>query len=118
MGDVLLQEAAQRLQGCVRKSDTVGRIGGDEFVIVLPGIEDDVYALAVAEKIRHSLNQPFDPEGCRSRLISASIGVAIYPEHGSSEIELIRNADDALYRAKNSGRNGVRLYQPAKPHEQ
>ncbi|MDU0459918.1 MAG: GGDEF domain-containing protein [Geobacteraceae bacterium] len=118
VGDILLQEAAQRLQACVRKSDTVGRIGGDEFVILLPGIEDDAYALAVAEKIRQSLSQPFDPQECQYRMISASIGVAVYPDHGSSEIELIRNADDALYRAKESGRNGVRLYQPAKAHGQ
>jgi len=118
VGDILLQEAAQRLQACVRKSDTVGRIGGDEFVILLPGIDDDAYALTVAEKIRHSLSQPFDPEGCRSRVISASIGVAVYPEHGSNEIELIRNADDALYQAKDSGRNGVRLFHPAKTPEE
>lgn len=118
VGDILLQEAAQRLQACVRKSDTVGRIGGDEFVILLPGIEDDAYALAVAEKIRQSLSQPFDPQECQYRMISASIGVAVYPDHGSCEIELIRNADDALYRAKESGRNGVRLYQPAKAHGQ
>ncbi|RII29699.1 MAG: hypothetical protein CXR30_10265 [Geobacter sp.] len=113
VGDILLQEAAQRLQSCVRKSDTVGRIGGDEFVIVLPGIEDDRYALAVAEKIRHSLNQRYDLDGCRCQMLSASIGIAIYPDHGANEIELVRNADDAMYQAKDNGRNGVKLFQPA-----
>lgn len=112
VGDFLLQEVAQRLQTCVRKSDTVGRIAGDEFVIVLPGIEDDQYALAVAEKIRHSLSQPFDLDGYQCQAISCSIGIAIYPDHGSNEIELTRNADNTMYQVKDSGGNGVKLFQP------
>jgi diguanylate cyclase (GGDEF)-like protein/PAS domain S-box-containing protein len=114
VGDIMLQEVAQRLQTCVRKSDTVSRIGGDEFVVVLPGIEDDHYALAVAEKIRHSLSQPFDLNECQSQMITTSIGIAIYPDHGSNEIELTRNSDDAMYQAKESGRNSVKLFHPAK----
>ncbi len=112
VGDLLLQGVAKRLQTCVRKSDTVGRIAGDEFVIVLPGIEDDNYALAVAEKIRHSLCQPFELDGCQSQVISTSIGIAIYPDHGSNGIELTRNADYAMYQAKDSGRNGIKLFKP------
>jgi len=111
-GDLLLQEAARRLTACVRKSDTVGRLGGDEFVVVLPGIESERDALALAEKIRQALNEPFDLSGNGCRSISSSIGVAIYPDHGLSEIELSRNADDAMYRAKACGRNRVQLFQP------
>lgn len=113
VGDLLLKAAAQRLQACVRKSDTVGRVGGDEFVVVLPAIEDERYALALAEKIRQSLSQPFDLDGYQCQAVSCSIGVAIYPDHGRNEIELIRNADDAMYLAKARGRNGVNLFQPA-----
>lgn len=113
VGDLLLKAAARRLQACVRKSDTVGRVGGDEFVVVLPAIEDERYALALAEKIRQSLSQPFDLDGYQCQAVSCSIGVAIYPDHGGNEIELVRNADDAMYQAKARGRNGVNLFQPA-----
>ncbi|MDD2734629.1 MAG: sensor domain-containing diguanylate cyclase [Desulfuromonadaceae bacterium] len=111
VGDFLLQRVAQHLRTCVRKSDTVGRIAGDEFVVVLPGIVDDHYALAVAEKIHQSLNQPFDLDGCHFQAISSSIGIAIYPDHGTNEIELLRNADYAMYQAKDSGRNRVTIFQ-------
>jgi len=112
VGDLLLQKVALRLEACVRKSDTVGRVSGDEFVVVLPSIEDDRYVMALAEKIRHSLSMPFDLEGGKCLTISSSIGVAIYPEHGSDEIELLRNADDAMYLAKDGGRNRIKLFQP------
>jgi diguanylate cyclase (GGDEF)-like protein/PAS domain S-box-containing protein len=113
MGDLLLQAVALRLQACVRKSDTVGRMGGDEFVVVLPSIDDDRYVMALAEKIRQSLCQPFDLNGYHCDAVSSSIGIAIYPDHGSNEIELARNADDAMYQAKANGRNGVTLFHPA-----
>ena len=85
---------------------------GDEFVVVLPDIEDDSLAMAVADKIRDSLGQPFDLNEYQSHTISSSIGVAIYPDHGLTEIELTRHADHAMYRAKGSGRNAVMLFQP------
>lgn len=110
-GDLLIQAVARRLQSNVRKSDTVGRLAGDEFVVVLPDIEDDSFAMAVADKIRDSLCQPFDLNEYQSHAISASIGVAIYPDHGLNEIELTRSADNAMYGAKGSGRNQVRLFQ-------
>jgi diguanylate cyclase (GGDEF)-like protein/PAS domain S-box-containing protein len=113
LGDLLLQTVAQRLQACVRKSDTVGRLGGDEFVVLLPGIEDERYAMAVAEKIRHALSEPFDLNGYHCDTVSSSIGVAVYPNHGANEIELTRHADDAMYQTKAKGRNGVTLFQPA-----
>lgn len=108
VGDLLLRDAAKRMEACVRNADTVGRLGGDEFVVLLPFIEEERDALLVAEKIRHALNLPFDFDG-RNRLISASIGVAVFPEHGSDELKLSQSADAAMYLAKEDGGNRVRL---------
>lgn len=108
MGDALLQKAAQRLSGCVRQSDTVARLGGDEFVVLLPVVEGPADALAVAEKIRHALHATFELDGHVVQ-ISASMGVALYPEHGVDELALTHNADVAMYAVKAHGRNGVRL---------
>lgn len=113
VGDLLLKAAAKRMQECVRESDTVGRIGGDEFVVLLPTMEHVQDALLVAEKIRLALNQPFELPEIQRLDISSSTGIAIYPDHGSDEIQLAKNADDAMYQAKEHGRNTVRLYQPA-----
>jgi len=113
VGDLLLKAVAQRIQDCVRETDTVGRIGGDEFVVLLPIIEEVQDALLVAEKMRLSLSQPFELAGHPSLNISSSTGVAIYPEHGGDEIELSKNADDAMYIAKARGRNMVQLFQSA-----
>jgi diguanylate cyclase (GGDEF)-like protein len=87
----------------------VARIGGDEFIVLLPLIESQENALVVAEKIRAELHLPFTLAG-ENQHISSSIGVAIYPDHGGDENTLIKNADTAMYRAKNGGRNTVRLY--------
>lgn len=111
VGDLLLKEVAKRLQYCVRGSDTASRMGGDEFVVLLLTIEEEQDAMMVAEKIRHEINQPFELAG-HSLHISSSIGVAIYPEHGSDEDQLLKNADTAMYHSKKSGRNSVELYQP------
>lgn len=108
-GDLLLTAAAQRMQACVRDADTVGRLGGDEFVILLTEIEQNQDALLVAEKIRSALNQIFELEG-RNLIISASIGVAMYPEHGNDELTLAWSADAAMYQAKEDGGNRVRLF--------
>lgn len=110
VGDLLLKEVAKRMQNCVRESDTVARIGGDEFVVLLPSIDTESDALLVAEKIREALNQPFELAG-KSLSISSSTGIAIYPEHGTDELQLSKNADKAMYRVKKSGRNKVQLYQ-------
>ena len=109
VGDLLLQAAANRMRECVRASDTVGRIGGDEFVVLLHRIEDETDALTVAEKIRQTLCRPFELAGQRLE-ISCSIGIAIYPEHGADEKELSQSADSAMYCAKQEGRNRVRLF--------
>ena len=108
-GDLLLKEVARRMQECKRESDTVSRMGGDEFIMLLPSIEKEQDAIVVAEKILLALNQPFALDGHVLQL-SASIGIAIYPEHGSEEKQLVKNADIAMYHAKKNGRNNVLLY--------
>lgn len=106
VGDQLLKQVARRLQDSVRTSDTVGRIGGDEFVILMPELQDISDAHGLAEKIRKALDQPFFVDGHQLN-ISCSLGIAIYPEHGKDEISLAKSADSAMYRAKESGRNSV-----------
>lgn len=109
IGDLMLKEVAKRMLACLRESDSAARIGGDEFVVLLPLLEAQSDAFAVAEKIRHALFQPFELAG-HSLNISSSIGVAVYPEHGSDEKTLLRNADTAMYFAKASGRNNVMIF--------
>jgi diguanylate cyclase (GGDEF)-like protein len=102
MGDWLLASVATRMLGCVREADTIGRIGGDEFVVLLASIEQAQDAVLVAEKIRATLKKPFEGEGLTLH-ISASIGVAIFPEHGDSDMSLSRSADKAMYQSKARG---------------
>ena len=109
IGDLVLMSIAQRLQAAVRESDTVARIGGDEFVVLLPVIESKLDASTVAEKIRVALEQPFEINGKRIQ-IGCSVGIAVYPEHGGDEISLMKNADTAMYRAKQNGRNNVQMF--------
>ncbi len=103
-GDHLLQQFAQRLQQQLRKSDTMARIGGDEFVVVLPELESLEGAAVVARKLIDSLQAPFE---CGENIIpaSTSIGLAIYPADGDDALSLMKRADAALYRAKRNGRN-------------
>lgn len=110
-GDELLQAVAQRLRACVRESDTVARIGGDEFVVLLPVIKAVQDATRVAEKIHATLKQPFTLVKGETVNISSSTGVAIYPEHGRDEAELTRHADAAMYQAKANGRDRFLLFQ-------
>ena len=105
-GDALLIEVARRLQASVRVSDTVGRIGGDEFVVLLLGSDTDAHVLQIAENIRHALMKPVKYEGV-DLVSSASIGIAMHPTHGEDVTELMRRADAAMYQAKTSGRNTV-----------
>lgn len=112
VGDLLLRAVARRMQQCVREADTIGRVGGDEFEVLLPSIDDAEQALVVAEKIRQAMNQPFELTGGYVVSISSSSGVAIYPEDGEDESTLSRAADAAMYRAKALGRDNVQFYQP------
>ncbi len=111
VGDLLLKAVAKRLRDCLRKSDTAGRIGGDEFIVLLPKIYKQQDMLHVAEKIRFALNQPFELYGYPTIHISSSIGIAIYPEHGCDEFQLSKNADKAMYTAKESGRNTIKIFE-------
>lgn len=108
VGDQLLRDVAQRMRDCVRASDTVGRIGGDEFVVLLAEVKMTEDAMAVAEKIHQALREPFIV-GDYQLEVSSSIGVGIFPEHGHNDVQLMKSADDAMYRAKESGRDRVVL---------
>ena len=99
VGDMLLQAVANRLRGCVRDTDTVARIGGDEFVVLLHSIQAPEDTDIVVGKIRQVLDQPLRLDG-HNLNIQPSIGVAQYPEHGTEEKQLLRHADEAMYTAK------------------
>ena len=112
VGDWLLTCVAQRIQGCLRESDTAARLGGDEFVVLLPHLQSDEAALGVAEKIRLEIAREFvTPQGV-SLSISSSIGVALYPDHALIEQDLMRLGDEAMYLAKKAGRNSVVMTPP------
>jgi len=108
VGDQVLRRVAGQLQDYVRASDTVGRIGGDEFVVLLAHTSDSV--LAMANKLHQAVRQPFVIEG-HELSVSCSMGVAVYPDHGTDAMTLTKCADDAMYRAKEAGRDCVRLCQ-------
>jgi len=108
VGDRLLKEVARRLRDATRASDTVGRMGGDEFVVLMPELSGADAALVVAEKIRQTVRQPFALDG-HDLSISCSLGVAVYPEDGTDEFALTKSADEAMYRAKEGGRDRVRM---------
>jgi len=108
-GDLLLQAVARRLEGCLRKSDTVARIGGDEFTCILPHIERAGDVNIVARKIISELNRPFDISGNRIQ-ISGSIGASLFPDDSADGDELIRNADTAMYHAKKHGKNNLQFF--------
>ena len=109
IGDVLLQEIATRLSDCVRKEDTVGRPGGDEFTILLYDIRTPTDASLVAEKILRRLREPLNISG-HQLVITPSVGIAIIPEDGMEPNLLLKNSDLAMYRAKDNGRNNYQFY--------
>ncbi len=102
-GDDVLRQTAERLKQCVRETDTVTRLGGDEFTIVLPQIKTARDSESVAQHIIESMSAPFVVGG-QEQFLNASIGIALYPADGTSAEELLRNADTAMYRAKEGGR--------------
>ncbi|HRX89875.1 MAG TPA: diguanylate cyclase, partial [Steroidobacteraceae bacterium] len=109
-GDQLLVIVAQRLKSCVKEGDTVARLGGDEFTVVLRHVGDPDAALAVAERIIYSLRLPVNLAG-RDHHVRASVGVALFPDDGSTVEDLMRNADLAMYRAKELGRGQSVFYE-------
>jgi diguanylate cyclase (GGDEF)-like protein/PAS domain S-box-containing protein len=109
IGDKLLRAVARRLIHMFRKGDTIARLGGDEFVLLLPELPQGEVAKNVAERILHSFNKPFEFDGLKIT-ITASIGISIFPEDGEDADTLTRNADIAMYRAKDEGRNTYHQY--------
>ena len=110
-GDLLLRDVAQRLLQTVRDTDTVSRQGGDEFLIILGGLADESAATAIASKINEQLARPFQLNGLEVAA-SGSVGVALFPKDGLDPDTLLKNADLAMYRAKDSGRNAFRFFDP------
>lgn len=106
-GDLLLKEVARRLLACVRGSDTVARLGGDEFVLVLSPLQAQEECRPVLERVRAALSEPVDLGGGAQGQVSASIGVAFFPDDGRAADILIGHADEAMYRAKRAGRNQI-----------
>ena len=109
VGDSLLIQAAQRGLGVLRETDTLCRLGGDEFLVVLPEIEQPQYAMFVARKLLSVLGQPYLLAG-HALTVTASAGIALWPDDGQTASEMLRKADAAMYRAKEEGRNSVRFY--------
>jgi diguanylate cyclase (GGDEF)-like protein/PAS domain S-box-containing protein len=109
VGDLLLQQAAERIKQAVRGSDTVARFGGDEFVVLLEHIDERVMAQTVAEKVRLALNLPFALAG-KQFSVYPSIGISVFPSQGKDEKQLLIAADRAMYQAKNAGGNQWRSF--------
>ncbi|MBD9354975.1 EAL domain-containing protein [Methylomonas albis] len=109
MGDILLQETAQRILACVRNVDTVARLGGDEFTIILGELDSETNIDRVAQGILHQLTEPFSL-GEELAYISVSIGITFYPQDALEAEQLIKNADQAMYSAKQQGRNRYNFF--------
>lgn len=112
IGDSLLQEAANRLVGCVRETDTVARLGGDEFTVILGSLYESKDVERVYQSILSRLAEPFQL-GNEVAYVSVSIGITLYPEDATSMDELLKNADQAMYEAKSQGRNRYSYFTPS-----
>jgi diguanylate cyclase (GGDEF)-like protein/PAS domain S-box-containing protein len=109
VGDKVIQEVAKRLQATVRDEDSVARLGGDEFAIIFTDVKNDNILASIASKIVHSISLPLDIDN-RALSLSCSIGVAISDSKNTTAVDILRKADLALYKAKNSGRNQFHFY--------
>lgn len=109
LGDLLLEQAAQRLKDGIGPDNTVCRLGGDEFAFILTDIDQTERACQIVDGLLQALQRPFDLKG-NAALVTGSIGIALCPEHGHTSESLMRHADTAMYAAKESGRNAWRLY--------
>lgn len=109
IGDMLLQTVAERLSGCTRQGDTVARLAGDEFTVILEDIADFRDAAVVSQKILHQLAEPFHLNGHRLQ-VTTSIGISLFPDDGEEIQTLLRNADAAMYRAKKQGKNNYQFH--------
>lgn len=110
VGDWLLRALSDRIRWIIRESDTLARIGGDEFLLLLPGVSEPDDALRVAEKILSVARTPFQTPGREVLRVSCSIGVAVYPDHATNLRDMMRCGDQAMYLAKKGGRDGAQMY--------
>jgi len=108
IGDLFLKEMGQRLKSALREEDTVARLGGDEFILLLPELHDRGNAAMIAEKLIQLGKKPLNLEG-NEIIPSFSIGISLYPDHGTDYETLLKKADDALYEAKRNGREGYQI---------
>ena len=111
VGDRVLQEAALRLLGSVRGGDTVARLGGDEFVLVLGGLSGHKECITAVERLVQTVSAPYEIEGHRLHEISASVGVTVVPGDDADPDTLVRNADHAMYSAKQAGKNRFHFFE-------
>ncbi|WP_299074435.1 bifunctional diguanylate cyclase/phosphodiesterase [uncultured Paraglaciecola sp.] len=111
IGDTLLVQASNRLQQSLREQDTVGRLGGDEFIVLISDLGSHQNLLAIAENLLKNFRKPFSIDD-KQLMLTISIGVALYPDDGESPSDLLRNADTAMYQAKNMGRNTYSFFTP------
>ena len=109
LGDMLLQKAAKRLKKCVRLGDTIARLGGDEFTVIMPDLEDPRNGSMVAQRILDALAKTYILDG-HEAFVSASIGITVFPDDGDSASHLLRNADTAMYRAKEQGKANYQFF--------
>jgi two-component system cell cycle response regulator len=115
MGDELLKAVSERLKTCVREVDTVARMGGDEFTIILEGVSSEQNILVVAKRITESIATPFELNGHHIS-VGVSIGITIYPHDDSPVDELLKHSDTAMYRAKQQGGNAFHLHETSGTH--
>ena len=112
VGDLLLKATAERLSAALRKGDTLARFGGDEFVLILPDLKEIEDVIQVAQRIVDSFRKPFFID-THQLLVTTSIGIAVYPNDGTDEGMLLKNADIAMYKAKQTGRDRYQIYKEA-----
>lgn len=116
VGDLLLIEASQRITACMRENDFAARIGGDEFTIILPEIKTEDDAIAIANTLNEKVGFPYDIQGNRLN-VTTSIGIAFSPEDGKDRRTLMKNADIAMYTAKNNGKNRYCVFHDLNPQK-
>ena len=114
-GDIVLCEIATRLRNCLRHTDKIARMGGDEFYVLIEELDDSRYVAHIAQKLLEAASRPIDVGGKECRL-SVSIGIAIYPDDGNDGGTLLKNADKAMYRAKDLGKNGFQIFSKLDSH--
>lgn len=104
-GDQLLVQASKRISDCLRETDTVARLGGDEFTVILPNLSESAHVDTIAQALLDKLSEPFELQGEQRAYVSASVGIALFPDDGFDAEVLVKHADQAMYAAKAAGRN-------------